>query len=309
MMSRSTDALLKEAGFAVSEPCLSRPSCFDFAARKDERTILIRLQEDITHLLPSNSRELRLVADSVSASSLLIGEKAREKPLEDDTVYSRYNVLAVTPKTFENIVVRRIYPLVQAGPGGYYVEIDSEAIKQKRQQLDLSAGAMAEIAGLSRRTLYGYERGMAKASVTAAYNLICTLGIPVARSVDIFEKPPVRFKCFLTKAREALVRSKILQKVFKRLARWNITPIKKAPFDFVIAVPEENMRIIGGVTGEKEPELKRRVDEILSFSDVIQAHPVLITESHRLLDEGITCISSEELINIKKPEDLIKYSK
>ena len=297
--------VLKEAGFNVSVRCCSRPSCFDYAARKDENIIFIKVQSDIDTFSPSESSELRTISECVSAALLLIAERTREKPLENDTVYSRYNVFTVTPKTFENTVLRKIYPLIQAGPGGYYVEIDSETIKRKRQEQGLSVGEMAEMIGISRRTLYGYERGMAKASVTTAYSLIRTLGVPVAKPVNIFEKSKNQRKCFLIKAKNVIAKHRLLQRILRRLTRCNMTTVKKAPFDFVINVPEEKMRIIGGVAKNKEPELDRRVDEILSVSRIIQAYPILITEGQRPLNKDISCIYSEEFSKIKSPEDLI----
>jgi len=303
------EAILKEAGFAVSQTCCSRPSCFDFAARKRETLIMVKVQSDIDNLSPSDSLELEVVSECLSAASLLVSEKTREKPLEDDTVYSRYNVFAVTPKTFENIVLRETHPLIHAGPGGYSVEIDGEAIKRRRQELGLSTGGIAEMIGISRRTLYGYERGMAKASVMVAYNLVWTLGIPVAKPINVFEKSRKQHRCFLTKARHVIARNRLLQKILRQFARNNITTVRRAPFDFVITVPEEKMRIIGGVAKDKERELNRRVDEILSISRVVQAHPILITEGQKLSNKDILCICKEELSKIKNPEDLITSAK
>jgi len=305
---KAAEAVLKEAGFTVSQRCCSRPSCFDIAARKKKSLIFIKVQHDIGCVSPYDSLELRIIAEQVSAASLFISEKTRDKPLEDDTVYSRYNVLAVTPKTFENIVLRGVYPLVQAGPGGYYVEIDGEAIRRRRQELGLSVGEVAEKIGISRRTLYGYERGMAKASVTAAYNLLCTLGIPVAKPVDIFEVPKNRRKPLRAKARQIFTRNKLLHRIFKKLAGCNIVAVRKAPFDFVVTVPKESMKIIGGVAdGQETTLLNRRVEEILSLSEVVQAHPVLVTDGRRpMLDKDIPCVNSEEISKIKRPEDLCK---
>jgi putative transcriptional regulator len=302
------ETVLKEAGFNVSEKCFSRPSCFDFAARKNETLILIKVQLDIDNFSPSDSAELKAISECVSAISLLVGEKTREKPLEDDTVYSRYDVSVVNPKTFENILIHKIYPLIHAGPGGYYVKIHSEAIKKRRQELDLSVGEMAKMVGISRRTLYGYERGMAKASVTAAYNIIYTLGVPVAKPVDVFEKPINLRKCFLT-TKFAIAKNKLLQKIFNKFARYRITTVKRAPFDFVIAVPEEKMRIIGGVADNGEQELNRRVDEILSVSRVVKAHPILITEERKSSKKDILCLCKEELSRIKNPEEFISNFK
>jgi putative transcriptional regulator len=297
--------VLKEASFDVSERCCSRPSCFDFAARKDGVLILVKAQSDIDNLSLGDSLELKAISESVSAASLLVGERAREKPLEDDTVYSRYEISAVTPKTFESVIVGKIYPLIHAGPGGYCVEIHSDAIKKRRQELGLSVGEMAEMIGISRRTLYGYERGMAKASVAAAYNLIYILGFPVAKPINVFEKSTEQRKCFLSAAKSAIIKSKLLQKIFRKFTRYHITTVKKAPFDFVISVPEEKMKIIGGVANSKEQELSRRVDEILSVSRVIKAHPILVTEEGKQSSKDILCIGNEELSKIKSPEDLI----
>lgn len=302
---KSVETVLKEAGFTVSQRCCSRPSCFDFAARKNENLIFIKIQPDIGNVSPSDPLELTVMSERVSASSLLISEKAREKPLEDDTVYSRYNVLAVTKKTFENIVLRKIYPLIQAGPGGYYVEIDAEAIKRRREELSLSIGELAQMMGTSRRTVYGYERGIAKASVSAAYNLICILGIPVAKPINLFKESKNQPKRFLTTAKRAITKNKLLQKIFRKLARYNVATFKKAPFDFIINVQEGKMKIIGGVATNKERELDRRVNEILSVSSVVQAHPILITEGQKPLNKDILCIHCEELSKIRDPEELI----
>jgi len=297
--------VLKEAGFTVSQRCCSRPSCFDFAARKAGTLVFIKIQPDIGNVSADDSIELKVISSRVSAASLMIGEKTREKPLEDDTVYSRYDVLAVTQKTFENIVLREIYPLIQAGPGGYYVEIDGVTIKRRRQKLGLSIGELAEMVGTSRRTLYGYERGLAKASVSATYKLICVLGIPMAKPINVFKKSKNQSGRFLTTAKRAITKNKLLQKIFRKLAHYNIVAVKKAPFDFLIDAKEGKMTIIGGITNNKEQELNRRVNEILSVSRVVQAHPILITEGQKPPNKDIFCICSEDLSKIRNPEDLI----
>lgn len=302
---KAPEAVLKEAGFAVSERCCCRPSCFDYVARKNGILIFTKFQSDIDLFSPRDSWELKAISNCMSAASLLISEKTREKPLEDDTVYSRYEVLVVTPKTFENIALRNIHPLIQAGPGGYYVEIDGEKIKRRRQELGLSVGEMAEMVGISRRTLYGYERGMAKASVTAAYNLIYTLGIPVAKPVNVFEKSTSQKKCFLSAAKTAIAKNRFLRRIFRRFSRCHITTVKKAPFDFVINIPEEKTRIIGGVANDGERKLDRRIHEILSVSRIVKAHPILITEGHKPKNMDISCIQQQELSKIRKPEDLL----
>ncbi len=49
---------------------------------------------------------------------------------------------------------------------------------------------------------------------------------------------------------------------------------RKAPFDFVLNVPDEEYVIIGGVASTNEMDLNARTEEILSVSRVVNAHPV-----------------------------------
>jgi putative transcriptional regulator len=112
---------LKEAGFQVSQICCSRPSCFDFAARKNNKPVLIKIHSDIDTFSQKDSNELKTIANHISATSLIISQKTHDKPLEDDTVYSRHAIFVVTEKTIKNIALQTANPLVYAGPGGYFV--------------------------------------------------------------------------------------------------------------------------------------------------------------------------------------------
>jgi len=306
----AAETVLKAAGFTMSRPCISRPSCFDFAVRREGNLILVKILPDIGNLTLIDSQELGEISGCFSAASMIIGQEARERPLEDDTIYRRYNISAVNLKTFENVVLHNVRPLIQANPGGYYVEIDGGAIRQRRQDLGLSVGEVADMVGISRRTIYGYERGLAKASVPAAYKLVWALGIPVAKSMDIFQtRIPQRQNRFLRTAKRAFARSRLLNKIFKKLTLLQITTVKKAPFDFVMQVSEPRMQIVGGVADAEELELSTRIDEILSVSKVIGARPILISEGPRPCERNIPYICCEDFSRIKNQEDLIQSVK
>ncbi len=296
---------LKEAGFELSQLCCSRPSCFDFAARKDDETVLIKLHSDIDKFSSLDSHELRVIAGRLSAAALVISGETHEKPLEDDTVYSRYSVYVVTEKTLKNITCRTSYPLVNAGPGGYFVEVDGGLIAKRRSELGLSIGKLAEMISVSRRTLYGYERCMAKASVSSAYNLAKVLGVPVAKPINVFEKSKKQRVCLLLKAKHVIAGRTLLQRVFRKFALCDISPIRKAPFDFVMNVPDEDYIIVGAVAAEGETCLDERAEEILSVSRVVHAHAVLITEkrSHSIGD--VLCVCADELAAMRSPMDLV----
>jgi putative transcriptional regulator len=296
---------LKEAGFQVSQICCSRPSCFDFAARKEDKTVLVKVNSDVDAFPALSALELKVIAGCLSAASLIISQQAHGKPLEDDTVYSRNAVFVVTEKTIKNVALQTANPLIYAGPGGYTVEIDSALIEKRRKKLGLSVGKLAAMIGVSRRTLYGYERGMTRASVTPAYKLAKTLGVPVAKPINVLERTRKQSQCLLIKAKHTIAGKVLLQKIFRKFAFCDISPVHKAPFDFVINVPNGKYVIVGSVAANGERNLDSRMEELLSICRVVRAYPVLITEKRKYPSKAVSCVCMDELSVMRTPEDLI----
>jgi len=274
-------------------------------ARKDSDLTFIKLPSDMGKISLKDALALQSIASHFSAKPLFICDKAREKPLEDDTVYTRYDIYAVTLKTVEDVVAQGLLPLVEAGPGGYYVRLDGEAIRNRRMKLGLSVGKLAEQLRISRRTLYGYERGMAKASVSAAYNLEWILGIPIVKPIDIFKPVPIDAGFFA--AAKRLIRNRFLQTVLRKLVlcKFKVAATTRAPFDFIAQPPDEDVNIIGGVTHRGEKNIDQRAEEILSISDVVNAQPLFITDGKLVPYSDIPQINSDELEKMEFAEELV----
>jgi putative transcriptional regulator len=302
----TAESVLKSAGFDVSQRCLSRPSCFDVVARRKSQLAFIKAHENIGNISMLDTLELQTLSAHLSAVSILICEKTRHKPMEDDTIYSRYGIYAITPLTLEDITVRGNNPLVDATPGGYYVRLDSEKLRKERQRRGLSVGKLAEMTGISRRTIYGYEKGMARASVSAAYNLEYILGVPLVQGIDVFQQPPGHGKGFLATAKRLISIHHCLRSVERKLSRFNIfvAHVKRAPFDFIAKSPKEQVSIIGGVAADKERNLDRRIEEMISVGKVINAQPVLIAEKEQATNNCITYIRRDELEKVKDLDGL-----
>jgi len=305
-MFNAAENVFKTAGFKISKRCHSRPSCFCMVARKDKDLTFIKIPADLGKISLKDALQLQAISSHFSATPLFIGDKARERPLEDDTIYTRYDIYAVTLRTLEDVVTRGMLPLVEAGPGGYYARLDGETIRERRMKLGLSVGKLAEQLRISRRTLYGYERGMAKASVSAAYSLEWVLGIPVVQPIDIF-KPVPATAGFFAAAKRLIIKNRFLKTVLKRLilCDFKVAATTRAPFDFIAQPPDENVKIIGGVTRKGEKSVDERAEEILSISHIVGAHPLFITDGKFALDTDIPLIDSEELQRINLAQDLV----
>lgn len=305
-MLDATESILKRASFQVSERCVARPSCFDFAARREEQLVFVRVPTEVGNVSAKDASELQTISGCFSAVALFIGERTRRKPLEDDTVYMRYSIYTITPKTLEDLVFRGMHPLVEAGPGGYYVKIDGNIIRETRQKLGLSVGKLAEMVGISRRTLYGYEKGMAKASVSTAYNLEWVLGVPVVQPFNVFQRDTPN-KGFFATARHMIARNLLLQMVSRGFAKFDVrvAPTRRAPFDFIARCSEKRLNIIGGVADERDRNIDQRTEEIISISRIIEAHSVFITDGEQIPNNNIPLIRHDELAKMKCSEELI----
>jgi len=283
----ATESILEKAGFQLSERCTARRSCFDLAARKKEQLALIKVPTNIGSIHAKCASALQMVSNYFQAAPLFIGEKSREKTLED-------------------ITCREICPLVEAGPGGYYVKLDGATIRKKRQKLGLSVGKLAEMVGISRRTLYGYENDMAKASVSSTYKLEWILGIPLIQPIDVF-RTELQSKGFFAAARRMFVKNRFLKTIMRKFAYFNLNaaPTERTPFDFIAQFPEEHVNIIGGVTDRKEQNVDQRAEEIISVSKIVEAQPVFITEGPKLQNDDIPLICYEELMKIRHSREFI----
>ncbi len=304
---RLAEGILKEAGFKVSTQCISRPSCFDLVARKGETIAFLKIPTNLSCACKREVDELRTIAGFFDGAPLFVCDKAKDKPLEDDTVYSRYGVFAISPGTLQEVVTRGLLPLILAGPGGYYVRLDGKTIRRRRLKLGWSMGKLAENLGVSRRTLYGYEHGMAKASISAAYKLEWFLGAPIVEPIDVF-KPVRHRRSFLAAARRAFIRNRLLQGVLKWLwrCRFDGFPARKAPFDFVAECTETKICLVGGVTSRSEKNIDARTKEILSISEIVEAKPVFITDGRQIPENDIPLVHHKELEQMKDPKDLMK---
>jgi len=295
----------RNSKFDVSMRCVSRPSCFDFAARRGEVKVLVKVFWNIGCASSEQVNELRRVATQLSASPLIIGYKGYRSLLEDDVVYSRYGVYVITLKTLRETLERGMHPLVEAGPGGYYVHIDGEAIRRRREELGLSMGGLAKMLGLSRITVYSYERGRVKASVKAAYQLSRVLGIPVAKPINIFHSAP---SPELSQSSKTQLSSRLHQLVYRKLTQLNlfVDMVNRAPFDFIAHHWMDERRIVGGVFDGSEVDASRRASEIASLAQVVDAYPVLIVDGRfkSLQVSEVPQISHGELKRMRNHHEL-----
>ncbi|WP_435334046.1 transcriptional regulator [Haloarchaeobius sp. TZWWS8] len=179
-------AMLRDAGFLVSDRCAIRPKSFDVAARRGEELLLVKVLSNVDAFDAATGAEMRRLGLYLDATPLVIGLRSRNEDLKPDVVYFRHGVPVLSPDTAMDLFIEGVPPLIYAAPGGLYVTLDGDLLADERERNDMSLGQLASELGVSRRTVSKYEDGM-NASVEVAMRLQELFDAPLTSPVDVLD--------------------------------------------------------------------------------------------------------------------------
>ncbi len=296
LVMRAVLKILKKAGYTVTDLVETKPRCFDIVARKDDVVILIKVLYNVDSLKSEAVKEMKLIAKFLKASPIVVGEKFKQDYLERGVVYTRYGIPVINVATLHDIIVENVHPLIYSAPGGYYVKIDSEKFRKRREELGLSIGEIASRIGVTRRAAKKYEEGV-DVSLDNAIKLEEVLGGDIVKEINVFEfeidveEPEERFE-----GEEAEIVDQL------KCIGIKIYPVRYAPFDALSVVEEENI-----LTGVKQVrEIEKRASLIGKVSEVVSASAAYIVErSVKSEVEGVVFITKDEISCVSSPKDFI----
>ena len=268
-MINTTRAILARAGFDVSSAINIRSVCFDVVGRREKTLLIIKVLSNVDAFSRENSEEMKIMAEALDANPLLIGETSSSGPLEKGIVYSRFKIPIISNETLAEHLLEDVPPFIFAAPGGLYVKIDSDVLKQLRDERGISLGTLAETAGVSRRTIQMYESGMG-AMIDAALRLEEFLDVPIVQPLDPFE-----YKRDDTAAKHEIelggtTGSQRLDRLLN--IGFAVTPIIRGPFEAMSRDNSQNTVVLTGLDTDKTKiiqkaliaaELSKPVEETL----------------------------------------------
>ena len=289
--------ILEKAGFRVTDLVETKPRCFDIVARKGDTILLIKALYNIDSLKPEMAGEMKTVAKLLKASPIVVGEKFKLDYLERGVVYNRYGLPVINTATFYDFIVEELPPMVYSAPGGYYVRLDSEKIREARERLGISLGEMAKMLGVSRRAVKKYEEGI-DTSVENALKLEELLGTYVIKAIDIlnFVKEEIEEREVKLSNGEAEIVEQL------KCIGVKVYPIRNAPFDIVSEMEGEAV-----LTGVKQVrEIERRASVLGRISEVLSTRAAYIMEKKVRKDvRSVVFLMKEELECVSSPKDFI----
>jgi len=291
--------LLAKTGFYLSERHDRRGLSFDVVARRDDLLLLLKILQNVDAFSRSNAEELRLIATTLSGSPIVIGERSGSGSLEEGVIYSRFGVPIVSKQTFVDLFEEGVPPFMFSAPGGLYVRLDAEVLRTAREERGISLGALAEVAGVSRRTIQMYMDGMS-ATVDIALRLEEFLGESLVVPVDPFAYTKETGEAL--RGLEAFERFE--QDVFRKLQTlgYNVLPTVRCPFEAFAT--RESLFLTGVPTkGERVDEKARGLSNI---SSVVEKDAVLFVEVHTSAQSigGTPLIRKAELRRIRDSDEI-----
>lgn len=270
---------------------------FDVVARRDDTLLIVKILSNVDAFSKENAEEMLTLGEALGASPLLIGERSGSGDIDESIVYSRFGVPIISLTTLSDHLIEGVPPFIFAAPGGLYVKLDSQLLKQVREERNISLGTLAEIAGVSRRTIQMYEGGMG-AMIDVAIRLEEFLNQPIVTAVNPFQhcsapKHPEKEKA------PARASDVFGQEVFEQLARmgFSIVPTTRCPFEALSK--DEHILILTGL-GKDDAKLKDKAMAVADISKVTERCSVIFIEKSRSKHNigGTPIVGKDELRKI-----------
>ena len=290
-MLQEIDNLLTSEGYKTSN--IYDQGSFDLVARKNLLILLLKTFLNIDSINEANAHEMKQLANIFLASPIIIGEKSRNGILEEGVIYERYDIPAISFETLKNMILYKEYPEILADRGGYFVKVDGNVIKQYREEYSLSLKDLADLAHVSRATMYKYENEIVRANTETAMILEEILNTKVTLDIDLL-KPTI---------------SEDIE--YSNVEGADILSTNKSPFDAVAKMKsskDKSSLLTNVEKNRSEKTLKRMAIPLKDLSMITSSEPVFIINNDKIKDSlgTIPVIKSWELKEFENPSELLK---
>lgn len=304
IIRRVSDTLTK-AGFYITDCTEFRSMTFDLIGRRDRELLFVKVLRNVDGFNRETAVEMKKLTSALDGKPLIVGLHSGAGELEDGIVYSRFDVPIVTPDTLRDELLEGVPPFILAEPGGLYVRIDGIMLRRLREEMNMSLGALAEIAGVSRRAIQMYESGM-KAVVEVAQRLEDFFNQPFVLPLEDWDLKETKPEQKEEKWRPDFSELKGFEsEVFRLLTEigYSVLPTRRSAFDAITAHRDE---VIITWLGQDLTDFRQKAAALDSITRIAEKDAVIFLQSNSGKETagGIPVIDREKLLSMQFPEDL-----
>ena len=281
LLDRINIFLLKK-GFVIKN--LTR-TCFDILARRNEQILLIKVLEDANSISRQYTGEMISIASYANASPLILAEKAGSR-LEDNVVYSRFDIPTLNFSTFLNCVNNK-FPFIRRSQAGLTASVVGDKLRERREELGYSLNALSKKLGVTSRMVVKYENENSEVTINRAMKLYDLFGHQVFNEVNVF-------------AQQKHMQNKFETEVSRKYVElgFDATETKKTPFDIIARKGSE--LILTEVSDRVDPQMQ-------SLSKLLEADNLVIFNKKK--PRSIPSLTKQEFMEFDKANDLVRFLK
>lgn len=282
---------LEKGGYEV----LQTDSNFDVMAKRDSKILLLKILVNVDALKEDQAMSLRAVAYFMNCQAAVISVKNNRETLDDNTVYSRFEIPVMTPKLLESIVLQGDVTAIESSKGRHTVEIDADLMRIRRKEMGLTLEMLAEKAGISKKAVYEIENKRVNPTKDTADCLENILSIDIKKPYRIRDIPPTRLK----------PKSGLQESVGREFSRIGIdnSPIYSSPFE---SVGREKFSIITSIS-QNVDRIKKKATSVRIISQFFSSKAVVVVKKSKQENvNGVPVVLESELPEIQTSKQLKK---
>jgi putative transcriptional regulator len=246
-----------------------------------ERKVLVKSTPDAATVSKREAYELGRLASVLEAAALIVSEYLGGVKLESGVVYERYGVNLVNLETLEESLAGRQFPYVVAHKDIFKVRIKGDELRRRRLERGFSLGDVASMLGVSRKSVYEYEKGVIEPTVERAERLIRIFGEDILEPIDIFEPvkggrepPPEDFD---------VPEEGVIARELSRLG-FTVAHAKRTSVDLGARGGRVRLLIVTRRRRESSQSMAERVAKSAKFSEVVKSQFLLVVGDKREAD-------------------------
>jgi len=266
---------------------------FDVAAKK-KQLMLVKTQINVDALQQQHAASLRSISYFLSANPFVVSIKTNREFLQDNIIYSRFQLPVVTPEMFDN-VLEGDFQAVMSAKGKHSVDVDIAALREKREESGFSLQELSDLIGISKKALYEIEKKRKNPSAETVEKLEKVLSVELKKNYEMkrIDKPT-----YLKPKNDF---QKNVSKEFSRIGIDN-SSVHSAPFEIV---GKESFSIITNLAPDAN-EIKN-VKNVKKLSIVLSTKAFYVVKRAKEENvKGVPVLLESELPEIESSKELTK---
>lgn len=282
---------LEKAGCDI----LQTNGSFDIVAKNRGKTMLVKVLMNVDALKEDQAMSLRTIAYFMGCQPVIIAVKNNRESLDDDVVYSRFDVPVMTPRLFEIFINEGDITAVQSAKGRHTVEINADVLREKRKEAGLTLEGLAEKVGITKKAAYEIESQRVNPTKGTVDKIERILSVDIQKPYEI-KKAPLTYMKPKTPDQENISRE---------LTRMGIdnSPVHSTQFE---NVGRGKFSIMTSISHNVD-KIKKQAIALRKVSGVLSSKAVIVSKkSPKKEIHGVAVVLESELPQIQNPKELKK---